>query len=173
MIFNKNIDRLMEVDIVQNFMRNHNMQGKLCIRRDEYSLILYRLPYVVEFHDALIENYLEISLSDISAKLLIGGGSALGCSIDLELQNLTDLRNTNHEFSVANNIFLSENFIKTRNLYSNLEAIDKLLPLIEAKGGLASIQNGTFDMRFDFKDYLKPMYFGLKEKYLSCISSNE
>ena len=55
MIFNKNIDRLMEVDVVQNFMHNHNMQGKLCTKGDNFSLILYRLPYVVEFHDALID----------------------------------------------------------------------------------------------------------------------
>ncbi len=30
MIFNERLDRLMEVDIVQNFMQAYRMQGKMC-----------------------------------------------------------------------------------------------------------------------------------------------
>lgn len=173
MISNQRIDRLLEVDIVKSFIHRHGMLGKLCIDGDNFSFILYKIPYVIEFHDALIENYLEISLSDMSSDWMIDGGSALGCSIDIGLQNLEKLRNTNHESSIANTIFLSENFLKTRNLYSNLGAIDKLLPHIEAKGGLISMRDKTFDERFDFNDTVKPMYFGLKDKYLNCINKTD
>lgn len=169
MIFNKHLDRLTEVEIVQSFMRCHNMQGKVCSRGDDFSFILYRLPYVVEFYDALIENYLDIYLTDIDSGLRISGGSALGCSVDLELQNLAELRTQNYEGHPLNSIFLSEEVKKMRYLHSDLEAIDKLLPLIEAKGGLSSMRNGTFDPRFDFKDSVQPMYQGLKDKYLQCI----
>jgi hypothetical protein len=169
MIFNQKINRLMEVDIVQAFMHRHDMQGNLCIKGDNFSFILYRLPYVVEFHDALIENYLEISLSDLSTELLIGGSSAVGCSLKMGLQNLVTLREKNFDTHPQLELFLSEKVFKMDNLYTCLEAIDKLLPLIEAKGGLSSMCDGTFDSRFDFKDHLKPMYFGLKEKYLKCI----
>lgn len=54
MIYNKHLDRLIEVNFVQSFMHQHNMQGKLCIQGDDSSFILHRQPYIVEFHDALI-----------------------------------------------------------------------------------------------------------------------
>ena len=163
----------MELDVVQKFMHDHNMHGKLCIRRDEYSLILYRFPYVVEFHDALIDNYLEISLSDISMELLLTGSRAVPISCQLGFQNIEELKIMNFTNDPKNNIFISEGSRKMLDLHCDFEAINKLLPSIEAKGGLASIQNGTFDTRFDFKDYLKPMYFGLKDKYLNCIHETD
>ena len=164
MIYNKHLDRLTEVGVVQDFMQRHSMQGKMCSKGEDFSLILYRLPYVVEFYDALIENYLDVYLTDLGSGLRMSGGSALGCSIDLGLQNLSVLRAKDLTSSAANAIFLSEHFLKTRNLYSNLEAIDKLLPLIEAKGGLSSIRDGTFDPRFDFKDSVQPTSHGLTKK---------
>lgn len=171
MIYNQHLDRLMEVEIVQDFMRQHHMQGKLCSQGESHSLILYRLPYVVEFYDALIENYLEIYLSNLTNGLRIEGSSALGCSLDIGLQSLEMLRARDLKNNPAKEIFLSEHDSKTRDLYSNLEAIDKLLPLIEAKGGLSSMRDGTFDLRFDFKDSVQPMWHGLREKYLQCINN--
>lgn len=168
MIFNEHIDRLTEIEIVQEFMRRNLMQAKLCNRGDDYSLILYRLPYVVEFHDALIENYLEVTLADLDGNLLIGGSSALGCSLDLGLQNVQQLRARNFEDHPLNNIFLSFQSQKMRNLHSFLEAIDKLFPRIEAKG-LSAMRDGTFDSQFDFTQSVSPMYYGLKEKYLQCL----
>ena len=58
-------------------------------------------------------------------------------------------------------------------LHVTLEAIDTLFPLIKAKGGLASMRDGTFDSRFDFKDSVKPMWHGMKERYLRCIAAAE
>lgn len=170
MIFNLKIDRLLEMDIVKSFIHRHGMQAKLCINGDDFSFILYKIPYVVEFHDALIENYLEISLSDISAELLMSGGSALQVSIDLGLLNLEQLRKMNFKGHPRNDIFISEGARKMFDLHCDFDAIDKLLALIEAKGGLSSMRDGTFDSRFDFKDYVYPMNFGLKEKYLKCIN---
>ncbi len=170
MIFNQKIDRLMEVDIVHSFMNCHNMQGKLCAKGDNFSFILYRMPYVVEFHDALIENYLEISLSDISAQLLLTGGRVSEISFMMGLQNFETLKFKNFNGHPKNDIFLSEAARKMFDLHSELEAIDKLLSLIEPKGGINALCDGSFDSRFDFKDYVKPMWHGLKEKYLKCIA---
>ncbi len=169
MIFNRHLDRLTEVGIVQDFMRRHSMQGKVCSKGDDSSFILYRLPYVIEFHDAQIENYLDVYLTDLKSQLRIWGSSALGCSLDIGLQNLVELRSWTFDKHPLNNIFLSDGSQKMGYLYSYLDAFDKLLPLIEAKGGLSSMRDGTFDPRFDFRDSVQPMYHGLKEKYLQCI----
>jgi hypothetical protein len=168
MIFNEHIDRLIEVAQVQEFMRRHDMRSKLCKKEDNYSLLLYRLPYVIEFHDALIENYLEITFADLDEGLMIGGGSALSCSLDLGLQNLSELQQRKFDNHPQNHLFLSSNALKMDDLNSNLEAIDKLLPMIESKG-LSSMRDGTFDIRFDFTQSVSPMDCGLKEKYLQCL----
>jgi hypothetical protein len=171
MRFNQHLDRLAEVPIVSEFMHRHGMRGKVCRTGENYSFILFRLPYVVEFRDDVTENYLEIRLSDISCALSIEGGSALGCSLDLGLQTLVELRSWTFDKHPLNDIFLSDGSLKMGYLYSDLDAFEKLLPLIEAKGGLSSMRDGTFDPRFDFKDSVQPMYPGLKEKYLRCIDA--
>lgn len=169
MIFNEHLDRLMEVQIVQDFVQHHRMQGKMCIDDDNYSFVLYRYPYVIVFWDALIENYLEIAFLDIHSNYWITGGAALGCSLDMKLQNLNEIRNRNFEFHPLASIFLSDGAQKIGDLDCNLEAIDKLLPLIEAKGGLTSMRDGTFDNRFNFSDCIQPIPHIFKERYNKCL----
>lgn len=169
MIFNEHLDRLIEVGIVRDFMQQQRMQGKLCSHKDNYSFILYRLPYVIQFYDALIENYLEIWLFDLNNLLAIQGGSALGCSLDLNLQSLSELRQRDFLDHPQLDIFMSEHSEKMRYLHSYLEAISRLLPYIEAQGGLASLRDGTFDSRFDFSQSVQPMWPGKKESLLECL----
>lgn len=169
MIFNEHLDRLIEVGIVRDFMQQQRMQGKLCSHKDNYSFILYRLPYVIQFYDALIENYLEIWLFDLNNLLAIQGGSALGCSLDLNLQSLSELRQRDFSNHPYQNIFLSFQKQKIGYLECDFEAISKLLPYIEAQGGLASLRDGTFDSRFDFSQSVQPMWPGKKESLLECL----
>lgn len=168
MIYNENLDRLTQVEIVKDFMRRQSFKVAPC--DNDFGLILFRLPYVIEFKDALIENYLEVYFSDLESRLYMEGNSALGCSIDIGLQRLEELRLRDLSCYEGIDIFLSENEKKFSDLDARLEAIDKLLPLIEAKGGLVSMQDGKFDSRFDFKDSVKPMWHGMKERYLRLIA---
>ncbi len=168
MIYNENLDRLTQVEIVKDFMRRQSF--KVAPSDNDFGLILFRLPYVIEFKDALIENYLEVYLSDLVSSIYIEGSPALGRSLDLGLQCLEELRSRDLSGYEDINIFLSDNEKKFSDLDAELEAIDKLLPLIEAKGGLVSMRNGTFDPRSDFKDSVKPMWHGMKERYLRCIA---
>lgn len=168
MIYNENLHRLTEIEIVKDFMRRQDF--KVVPSDNDYGLILYRHPYVIEFKDALIENYLEVYFSDLVSCLFIEGGPALGCSLDVGLQSIEALRARDLMHEQGKHIFLSEWDLKIRHLYSNLEAIDRLLPLIVAKGGLASMRDGTFDPRFDFTLCVKPMWHGMKERYLRCIA---
>ncbi len=171
MIYNENLHRLTEVEIVKDFI--HRRGFKVAPSDKDYGLILYRFPYVIEFKDALIENYLEVYFSDLIGCLYISGSSALGCSLDLGLQNIVTLRARELNNAKEKDIFLSEGILKIRHLYSNLEAIEKLLPLLEAKGGLASMRDGAFDPRPDFKNSVQPMWHGMKERYMRCIAEAE
>jgi hypothetical protein len=171
MNYNENLHRLTEVEIVKDFMRRRDF--KVAPSDKDYGLILYRLPYVIEFKDALIENYLEVYFSDLIGGLYMEGSSALGCSLDLGLQSIEALRARGLNDAQEKGIFLSEGFLKIRHLYSNLEAIDKLLPLLEAKSGLASMRDGVLDPRTDFKNSVKPMWHGMKERYMRCIAESK
>lgn len=171
MIFNRHIDQLTQVDFVQNFMTKHSMRGLRCAQEENFSFIIYRSPYIIEFYDALIENYLEIYFSSLDENLLIDGNSALGCSLDMGLQKLADVRARDFTGNFVESIFLSEGYLKARNLYSNLEALDKLFPIIESKGLMGMI-HGTFDARFDFRNSVKSINTSLKKKYLQCIGNS-
>jgi hypothetical protein len=170
MIFNKNLDRILGIELVQRFTMTHRMRGCKCSCKDDCCFLLYRIPYIVAFWDAYIENYLEVVLVDLDAGLLLEGASALGCSLDLKLQSLELLRAREFSKHPLNDIFLSMNAEKMRYLHSHLEAIDKLLPLLEGKGGLISMRNGEFSKEFDFTESVKPAHAGLSERLIACIS---
>ena len=168
MIFNENLERLVEVEIVQAFMKKHAMQAASCKERDSCSLILFRLPYVVEFHDALIENYLNCVLADVSSDLSMNDGDIYHASVALGFHDRVEVRNRNYEKHPKNDIFLSFQSQKMLDLHVDLEAIDKLLPQIEISGGLSSLRDDKFDSRRSFSDSVSPMPFGRKERLLRC-----
>jgi hypothetical protein len=93
--------------------------------------------------------------------------------LDLGLLRLDHLREQDFKNHPQSNIFTSNIDEKMDNLQTFLQAIDKLLPRIEAKGGLSSMKDGTFDSRFDFSDSVSPIYPGLKERYLKCIAETD
>ena len=169
MIFNEHLDRLMEVQIVKDFVQHHRMQAKMCIDDDNYSFVLYRYPYVIVFWDALIENYLEMWFFEFGSGLMIRASTLSGVCLDMHLQNIEELCHKNLDHHAQNSIFLSDSSTKMFCLYEHLEAIDKLLPLIEAKGGLTSMRDGTFDNRFNFSDCIQPIPHIFKERYNKCL----
>jgi len=166
---NPHLDRLAEVQLVQDFLLRHDMQGKLCNRGGTNSYVIYRLPYVIEFIDYYIENYLAIYFSDINSSCLLTEGDLIYCSVALEIQNREILKNASFVDHPQTSLFISEGDQKMYGLQTTVAAIDQLLPLIEAKGGLAAMRDGTFDPRFDFSTSVSPMWFGLKDEYLQCI----
>lgn len=166
-ISNKEIGRLLEIDVVNFFIAKHGMQSVVCRKSDEYSLLLFSYPFFVEFCDYKAENYLETVFSDFSDGLLMTGGAALACSMDLNLPESMPMSRSvaNHSWS---EIFLSHRIQKLENLYSFLNAIDAIFPFVRAKG-LSSMKTGAFDRRFDFSKAVSPLYTGLPERYFACI----
>jgi hypothetical protein len=169
MIYNKHLDRLQEIPFVQDFISRQGMCGKLCSEGENHSFILYRRPYAVEFYDALIENYLEISLLEPTSNYVLRASTASGICLEMGLQKIEALRQLDFRHCAQGPIFLSSDDTKMLSLYEHLDAIDKLLPLLEARGGLASMRDGTFDSQFNFSDLVQPMYPGLQERYKKCL----
>ena len=115
MIYNDNLDRLTQVEIVKDFMLRQSF--KVAPSDNDFGLILFRLPYVIEFKDALIENYLEVYFSDLVSSIYIEGSPALGRSLDLGLQCLEELRSRDLSGYEDINIFffiISSTIIYTR-----------------------------------------------------------
>jgi hypothetical protein len=169
MIFNKRLDRIVEVEIVQNFMKAHQMQGKLCEAESTQSFILYRAPYAIVFWDAFIENYLEIVLVDMNSNLLLSEGSLTFCAVELGLQSREHLRALDFSNHMQLDIFLSHGASKMYGLYTGLDAIDKILPLVKSNGGLAATEIGASDSGMNFSALAKPVYQGLKQRLSKCI----
>ncbi len=68
MITNAHIDRLLEVPLVQEVVQKNQFKTCLCQQGDDFTLLLYRLPYVIELRDTLVENYLaRIAINKIPA----------------------------------------------------------------------------------------------------------
>lgn len=169
MIFNEHLERLMAVEIVRAFMKKHVMQAASCNARDNSSFILYRLPYILEFHDALIENYLNCVLADVSSDLLMNDGDIYHASVASGFHDRVEVKSRNYGKHPNNNIFLSFQPQKMLDLHVDLEAIDRLLPQIEIAGGLSSLRDGTFGTGGSFSDSVRSMPFGRRERLIACV----
>lgn len=168
MITNKEIDRLTTVEVVRDFAMRNAMAVKLCEHKGEHSLLIFRTPYFVAIRDVLVENYLEITLSDLTSNLLITGSCALACSLELGLQDLEVLRSQTFNSDRSHELFLSFHLQKFDDLHTFLGAIDKLLSCI-ATGGLLALRAGRFNLGLECSQSIGPMYPGLREEYLRCV----
>ena len=168
MIDNESVARLTEIREIRSFIEKNCFVAKSCSRWS--SLILFRLPFVIEVTDFLIENFLHITLSDLDSELMLVPGMPTACSTRLGLQDQAILSKLNFESHPQNDLFLSYGGRKMYDLQVQIEAIDKLLPIVEKRGGLASLRS-LCDTRMsgDF-DPLDKLWDGLKARYLNCIA---
>lgn len=171
MRYNSHIDKLLEVEVVSKFLKRHNMRFARFIDGYFCGLVLFRYPYVVVLADSVIENYLESYFFSLSSRMLMEGGDLIATCVDMRLQDREELRRLSFESHPQIGIFSSCGVQKMYGLHTELEAIDKLLPLIEAKGGLSSLKDGSFDSRYDFSNYVRPLYDGWYEKFTKCIQA--
>jgi hypothetical protein len=171
MRYNLQIEKLLEVEVVSKFLKRHNMRFAKCVDRDFCGLVLFRYPYVVVLAESVIENYLESHFFSLSSKILMEGGDLIATCVGMHLQDREELRRLSFESHPQISIFSSCGVQKMYGLHTELEAIDKLLPLIEAKGGLSSLKDGSFDSRYDLSSYVRPLYDGWYEKFMKCIQA--
>jgi hypothetical protein len=170
MIYNTHLDRLQEVPFFREFMKTHRMRASPCDSEETPSIVLYRTPYVIEFYEALTDDSLDIFLIEPNSNLMIPASRASGLCIKMGLQKTEDLDHLNFSNCPENSIFLSSGEMKMLSLHIDLGALDQLLPLLEDKGGLHSLRDGTFDKNFDFSKAVQPLPAGLsKDRYTKFI----
>jgi hypothetical protein len=169
MIYNQHLEKLLEIPLVQAFMQNQKMKGKTFTDNTDSGLLIHRFPYVVCFHETLRDSSLDIYLVDIKANQMLYASTALGICLDMGLQDIAKLRELDFRNDPKNSVFLSAGSSKMLSLHTDLDALGKLLPIIEEKGGLISMKDGRFDKKFDFsRDVLTPPA-GLSEELLRHI----
>jgi hypothetical protein len=171
LIYNQNIDRILEIPFFHDFIQRQRMNIKPITDKDDYGLIAYRFPYALCFHEALRDSSLDIYLADLKSNQMLYASTANGLCLDLGLQDIVTLRKMDFKNHPQNSIFLSEGSSKMLSLHTDLDAVDKLLPLIEKKGGLMSLKDGTFDEKFDFSRDVLALPAWLSEK-LSRLMQN-
>lgn len=165
MISNNHIIQIERIPFVAEFLLKNEMKALTYTEDEDHSLIIYRAPIIIEVFDALIENCLQIMLSDLDQALGVSDGSLLHISFALGLQDKNVIRQMSFEGMFENSIFLSSGSEKMHNLYSALQAIDRLLPLLENKG-LQAIRDRSFQPPHDFSNLIFSMQSGLKYRYI-------
>jgi hypothetical protein len=171
LILNQNLDRILEIPFVQDFIQRQRMKTRPITDEDDYGLLIYRFPYALSFHEALSDSSLDIYLADLKSNQMLYASTANGLCLDMGLQDIVTLRKMDFKNHPQNSIFLSEGSSKMLSLHTDLDAIDKLLPLIEGKGGLMSLKDGTFDKNFELSHDVLTLPAGLSEK-LSALMDN-
>lgn len=172
MITSKKIAQIANVAFVQEFLKKNEMRAKLCMKNDQYSLLLHRHGLIIEIKDVLRENYLEVSLIDITSSLMIWGGSALGICLDLNLLDIEVLQLQKFEDHPELDLFTSHAAIKMDNLHTHLQAFDKLLPIITLQG-LAAIRDGTIQSKRSFFNSVILMKLTDRDGYVRCLNNQD
>lgn len=152
MIHNENIERLLEIAIVQDLVKTFNMKTAIYSNKEQFSLILYVAPLAILISDRLIENIPDILIYDLKNKLFMTDWEITDLSNELFLIDRSQIAKQNFEDFDNNDIFISEGASKMFRLYSVLLRTKLLLPLFLAKNGFKSLKDGTFDSRFDFQN---------------------
>jgi hypothetical protein len=173
MIYNTHVGRLLEIPFIQAFMKTHRMHAGLCGNEDMPSLVLYRMPYIIEFYDILVDYDLDILLLEPDANLMIPASRASGLCLEIGIQKAEDVDGLNFKGQPGNSAFQFNGELKMLSLHTDLGAIDKLLPILEEKGGLSSMLDGTFDSRFDLSETVERFPPGLsKDRYTKFMIEN-
>jgi hypothetical protein len=170
MISNNGIAQIARIPFVSEFLLKNEMSALTCAQDGEYSLIIYRHPIIIEILDALIDNCLQITLCDLHHTLYVSDGSLLHISFTLGLQDKKIIRQMSFEGMSETAIFLSSGPEKMHNLYSTLQAIDRLLSLLQSKG-LDAIRERSFQPPFNFSNLVCSMQPGMKDRYIRCMTN--
>ena len=143
MIFNANLDKLLETEIVGNFVMKRGMNAKVCTQKKITSLLLCNSRYIIDIRDNVIENYLEFDFVDTFGWLMISGSRAVECSINFGFQGIGEAR-SGETSSDLGKYFLSCGPEKAEDLISNFEAIGHLLDFIDGLDGFRGIVASGF-----------------------------
>lgn len=153
MINNEALHRVVSIPAVASFIQRFQMNSIMC----NGSFVLYSLPYIINFRDALIENHLEIYLVDLNRNLMADGHGVLAESLSRGFQSAELLNRERQNFSQTElSLFLSDQVNKLADLYAIVESINLLFPEISSHG-LDSVIKST-----------QPLGWSMRDRYAAC-----
>lgn len=132
MIYNRQLEYLLTSRCLQDFSAKYQSMARICDTKDRYSILLVHDSYVVELSEIIIDNYVEIWLSDMSSGLWVSSADAHGiCSaVNIPAAIVCKLDDISIERAFIR--FHSE---KAVSFPMDLCWVDSLLAFIASKGG--------------------------------------
>lgn len=154
MIYNRRLEHLLKSRCLQDFSARHHAVARICDTKDRYSVLLVRDSYVVELSEIIIDNYVEIWLSDMKSSLWVSSADARGIcrALDVPVAVRCQLDDVPVERTFIS--FCSE---KAISFPEDLSSIDSLLEFIASNGGMHSVAHLAPPSPFNDRPYVRPM----------------
>ncbi|MES2840607.1 MAG: hypothetical protein V4794_10035 [Pseudomonadota bacterium] len=136
-------------------------------------VLLFNEHWIIDIRDCLRENYLELYLIEPAKKQFLWGSAALACCDDLGIVPIEMIRAAVPDGSFGEEIFLSFNSIKRRNLHTNLIAFDAICSIKESGmiGVTGNLNHPNDSTQID--RYFEPVGREMIERCQKCIATGQ
>lgn len=173
MIFNDKLTNLSNFPIVQLISGRLNLKMIPCNGFGIDGVLLFNERWIIDIRDCLQENYLELYLIEPAKRQLLSGSVALACCDDLGIIPIEMIRAEVPDGNFGEEMFLSFNSTKRRNLHTNLIAFDAVCSikggsLIGAAGSLKPPSDST-----QIDQYFEPIGKQMIERCQKCITTTQ
>jgi hypothetical protein len=128
-----------------------------------------RDSYVVEFSEIIIDNYVEIWLSDMNSGLWVSSADARGICGAINISAAIACQLDDILIERAFISFYSE---KAVSFPLDLSSIDSLLLYVASKGGMHSVANIAPPPPFNDRPYVRPMAHSQMQMYQALRSAS-
>lgn len=169
MIFNDKLINLSNLPIVQLIVQKLKLKMIACSGFGIDGILLFNERWIVDIRDCLRENYLELYLIEPAKGQFLWGSAALACCDDLGIIPIEIIRSKVPDGNFGEEIFLSFNSTKRRNLHTNLIAFDAICSIKEGSmiGATGSLKRPNDSTQID--QYFEPIGKEMIERFQKCI----
>lgn len=171
MIFNDKLTNLFNFPIVQLISQKLDLKMIACNGFGIDGILLFNERWIIDIRDCLRENYLELFLIESAKRQFLWGSAALACCDDLDILPIEMIRSQVPDGNFGEEIFLSFNSTKRRNLHTNLIAFDAVCSIKEGGviGATGSLKHPKDSTQID--RYFEPTGKEMLERCQKCIAS--
>lgn len=162
MIYNRRLEHLLKSRCLQDFAARHQANARVCETKDRYSILLIRDSYVVEISEIIVDNYVEVWLSDMNSRLCVSSADARGICRALNVPAATVCQ---LDDVPVERVFISFHSEKAASFPGELSPIDSLLVFIAGNGGMLSVAHIVPPPPFNDRPYVRPMAHSQMQMY--------
>ncbi|NIN58217.1 MAG: hypothetical protein GTN84_22510 [Hydrogenophaga sp.] len=169
MIYNRRLEILLKSRCLQDFALRHHAVAQICDTKDRYSVLLVRGNYVIEISEIIIDNYVEVWLSDMGSNLWVSSADARGIcrALDIPVAVVCLLDDISIERT-----FISFHSEKAASFPLDFSSIESLLVYIFSHGGMGSVAHIAPPQPFNDRPYVRPMTHSQVQAYQFLSSAN-